>query len=40
LRFIDLDEEFNNYGFTKKPGAAFKINPSHREGGASFLRSS
>ncbi|CEL03677.1 hypothetical protein ASPCAL04824 [Aspergillus calidoustus] len=37
LRFIDLDEEFNNYGFTKKPGAAFKINPSRREGVTDFV---
>ena len=26
LRFIDLDSEFNSYGFTKKIGAAFKLN--------------
>ncbi|KAJ0423113.1 FAD/NAD(P)-binding domain-containing protein [Aspergillus carlsbadensis] len=37
LRFIDLDEEFANYGFTKKPGAAFKINPSRREGVTDFV---
>ncbi|KAL3464925.1 FAD/NAD(P)-binding domain-containing protein [Aspergillus heterothallicus] len=37
LRFIDLDEEFDSYGFTKKPGAAFKINPSRREGVTDFV---
>ncbi|RMZ75371.1 hypothetical protein DV737_g5306, partial [Chaetothyriales sp. CBS 132003] len=26
LRFIDLDSTFDNYGFTKKRGAAFKLN--------------
>jgi len=26
LRFIDLDNTFNDYGFVKKTGAAFKLN--------------
>ena len=35
LRFIDLDDKFNAYGFTKKVGAAFKLN-AKREGCAFF----
>ncbi|PON24531.1 hypothetical protein TGAM01_v206461 [Trichoderma gamsii] len=37
LRFIDVDSEFDNYGFTKKVGAAFKLNPRKREGYTDFL---
>ncbi|KAL8794417.1 MAG: hypothetical protein Q9195_003004 [Heterodermia aff. obscurata] len=37
LRFIDLDETFDKYGFTKKVGAAFKLNPNQREGYTDFL---
>jgi flavine halogenase len=32
LKFIELGETFDNHGFTKKVGAAFKINPKNREG--------
>ncbi|KAH6896730.1 hypothetical protein B0T10DRAFT_163008 [Thelonectria olida] len=37
LRFIELDEKFDRYGFIKKPGAAFKLNPRKREGYTDFL---
>lgn len=36
LHFIDLDSTFVNYGFTKKTGAAFKLNQSKREGYTDF----
>ncbi|KAL4900746.1 hypothetical protein BDW74DRAFT_188149 [Aspergillus multicolor] len=36
LRFIDLDEEFDKYGFTKKVGAAFRMTPG-KEGWSDFL---
>ncbi|KAL8830192.1 MAG: hypothetical protein Q9170_005838 [Blastenia crenularia] len=36
LRFIELDETFDNYGFTKKIGAAFKLHPSQREAYTDF----
>lgn len=36
LRFIDLDSTFNNYGFVKKTGAAFKLN-SQREAYTDFI---
>ncbi|EJD07853.1 FAD/NAD-binding domain-containing protein [Fomitiporia mediterranea MF3/22] len=37
LRFIDLDTKFDAYGFTKKVGAAFKLNGQKREGFTDFL---
>ncbi|KAL5521035.1 hypothetical protein ACEPAG_8957 [Sanghuangporus baumii] len=37
LRFVDLDETFDKYGFTKKVGAAFKLNGQKREGFTDFL---
>ncbi|ETS03176.1 non-heme halogenase [Trichoderma reesei RUT C-30] len=37
LRFIDVDSVFDSYGFTKKVGAAFKLNPKKREGYTDFL---
>ncbi|KAF7562620.1 hypothetical protein G7046_g1523 [Stylonectria norvegica] len=37
LRFVELDEKFDKYGFLKKPGAAFKLNPRKREGYTDFL---
>ncbi|KAH8110866.1 FAD/NAD-binding domain-containing protein [Phellopilus nigrolimitatus] len=37
LRFIGLDATFDNYGFTKKVGAAFKLNGHKREGYTDFL---
>ncbi|KAI4175820.1 MAG: hypothetical protein LQ343_001433 [Gyalolechia ehrenbergii] len=37
LRFIDLDSTFDSYGFTKKVGGAFKLNPKQREGYTDFL---
>ncbi|KAI9152368.1 Flavine halogenase ascD [Paramyrothecium foliicola] len=37
LRFVDLDAKFDSYGFTKKPGAAFKLNKNKREGYTDFL---
>ncbi|KAL5048204.1 hypothetical protein BDW71DRAFT_178132 [Aspergillus fruticulosus] len=37
LKFIDLDGAFDGYGFTKKVGAAFKMNPVNREGWTDFL---
>ncbi|CAN8103580.1 unnamed protein product [Discula destructiva] len=37
LKFIDLDEKFDNYGFKRKPGAAFKLNPRKREGYTDFI---
>jgi flavin-dependent dehydrogenase len=39
LRFIDLDKEFDAYGFKKKVGAAFKLNGRNREGYTDFLAS-
>ena len=32
LKFIDLYDEFDKFGFTKKVGAAFKMNPKNQEG--------
>ncbi|KAL5483577.1 hypothetical protein ACEPAI_8809 [Sanghuangporus weigelae] len=37
LRFVDLDETFDKYGFAKKVGAAFKLNGQKREGFTDFL---
>ncbi|THH00060.1 hypothetical protein EW145_g7143, partial [Phellinidium pouzarii] len=37
LRFIDLDTTFNEYGFTKKVGGAFKLNRNKREGFTDFI---
>ncbi|KAK5991522.1 Flavin-dependent halogenase ascD [Cladobotryum mycophilum] len=37
LRFIDLDKTFDQYGFVKKPGAAFKLNKNKREGYTDFI---
>ncbi|KXX82805.1 Tryptophan 2-halogenase [Madurella mycetomatis] len=37
LRFVELDSKFDAYGFTKKPGAAFKLNRHKREGYTDFL---
>ncbi|PSR83576.1 hypothetical protein BD289DRAFT_410629 [Coniella lustricola] len=37
LKFVDLDTKFDAYGFRKKPGAAFKLNPRKREGYTDFL---
>ncbi|TAQ85368.1 hypothetical protein B7494_g6309 [Chlorociboria aeruginascens] len=37
LRFIDLDSTFDKYGFTRKVGAAFKLNGTKREGYTDFL---
>ncbi|KAK3324861.1 hypothetical protein B0H66DRAFT_470293 [Apodospora peruviana] len=37
LKFIELDSAFDNFGFTKKVGAAFKMNPKNREGFTDFL---
>ncbi|KDQ09292.1 hypothetical protein BOTBODRAFT_137937 [Botryobasidium botryosum FD-172 SS1] len=37
LRIIGLDEKFDNYGFTRKVGAAFKLNDFKREGYTDFL---
>ncbi|KIN07016.1 hypothetical protein OIDMADRAFT_36690 [Oidiodendron maius Zn] len=37
LRFIDLDSTFDNYGFVKKIGAAFKLNQKKREGYTDYL---
>ncbi|KAL5505034.1 hypothetical protein ACEPAH_7697 [Sanghuangporus vaninii] len=37
LRFVDLDETFDSYGFTRKVGAAFKLNGQKREGFTDFL---
>ncbi|KAL4734482.1 hypothetical protein BDV11DRAFT_174721 [Aspergillus similis] len=37
LRFIDLDEDFVNHGFTKKVGAAFRMKPGNKEGWTNFL---
>ncbi|KAI5115888.1 hypothetical protein M0805_004499 [Coniferiporia weirii] len=39
LRFIDLDSTFENKGFAKKVGAAFKLNKRNREGYTDFLAS-
>ncbi|KAM3080828.1 hypothetical protein ACMFMG_004782 [Clarireedia jacksonii] len=36
LRFIDLDSTFNNHGFIKKTGAAFKLN-NQREAYTDFI---
>ncbi|KAL4965408.1 NAD(P)/FAD-dependent oxidoreductase [Aspergillus stella-maris] len=37
LRFIDLDKVFDNHGFTKKVGGAFKLTPGNKEGWSDFL---
>ncbi|KAH8804523.1 CrpH protein [Xylogone sp. PMI_703] len=37
LRFIDLDTTFGNHGFTKKIGAAFKLNHKKREGYTDYI---
>ncbi|KAK4200409.1 tryptophan 2-halogenase, partial [Triangularia verruculosa] len=37
LRFVELESKFDAYGFTKKPGAAFKLNKHKREGYTDFL---
>ncbi|KAJ7719959.1 FAD/NAD(P)-binding domain-containing protein [Mycena metata] len=37
LRFIDLEKEFEDYGFTKKLGAVFKLNKFKREGYTDFV---
>ncbi|KAJ7153561.1 FAD/NAD(P)-binding domain-containing protein [Mycena crocata] len=37
LRFIDLEKEFSDFGFQKKPGAGFKLNQHKREGYTDFI---
>ncbi|KIK62692.1 hypothetical protein GYMLUDRAFT_259974 [Collybiopsis luxurians FD-317 M1] len=37
LRFIDLEKEFENHGFTQKHGAAFKLDKHKREGYTDFV---
>jgi flavine halogenase len=37
LKFVELDAKFDQYGFVKKPGAAFKLNKNEREGYTDFL---
>ncbi|KAI4259133.1 MAG: hypothetical protein L6R42_004743 [Xanthoria sp. 1 TBL-2021] len=37
LRFIDLDSTFDEHGFTKKIGAAFKLHPEQQEGFTDFV---
>ncbi|KAJ7888692.1 FAD/NAD(P)-binding domain-containing protein [Mycena olivaceomarginata] len=37
LRFIDLEKGFEDHGFTKKLGAAFKLNKFKREGYTDFV---
>ncbi|KAL4909260.1 hypothetical protein BDW74DRAFT_146269 [Aspergillus multicolor] len=37
LRFIEADSLFNEHGFTKKVGAAFKMTPEKGEGWSDFL---
>lgn len=37
LKFIDLDSTFNTHGFTKKIGAAFKLNQKKREGYTDYI---
>ncbi|KAJ6448953.1 FAD/NAD(P)-binding domain-containing protein [Mycena vitilis] len=37
LRFIDLEKGFEEYGFTRKLGAAFKLNKFKREGYTDFV---
>ncbi|THH03724.1 hypothetical protein EW145_g6055 [Phellinidium pouzarii] len=39
LKFIDLDSTFESHGFSKKVGAAFKLNRRNREGYTDFLAS-
>jgi len=39
LRFIDLDSTFDQYGFKRKNGAAFKLNGTKREGYTDFIAS-
>ncbi|KAF7321049.1 FAD/NAD(P)-binding domain-containing protein [Mycena chlorophos] len=36
LRFVDLEQQFEDFGFQKKPGAAFKLNQNKREGYTDF----
>ncbi|TFK71548.1 FAD/NAD(P)-binding domain-containing protein [Pluteus cervinus] len=37
LRFIDLEKEFEAFGFQKKAGAGFKLNKHKREGFTDFI---
>ncbi|KAI6781324.1 Flavine halogenase ascD [Emericellopsis cladophorae] len=37
LKFVELDTKFDQHGFVKKPGAAFKLNKNKREGYTDFL---
>ncbi|TVY85213.1 Flavine halogenase aclH, partial [Lachnellula suecica] len=37
LKFIDADAKFRNHGFTKKIGAAFKLNHNKREGWTDYI---
>ncbi|KAJ7938348.1 FAD/NAD(P)-binding domain-containing protein [Mycena leptocephala] len=37
LRFIDLEKEYSEFGFQKKPGAGFKLNQHKREGYTDFI---
>ncbi|KAI4155711.1 MAG: hypothetical protein LQ340_000800 [Diploschistes diacapsis] len=37
LHYIDLDSKFRNHGFTKKVGAAFKLNQKKREGWTDYI---
>ncbi|KAF8891751.1 FAD/NAD(P)-binding domain-containing protein [Infundibulicybe gibba] len=37
LRFIDLEESFENHGFNRKVGAAFRLNRENREGYTDFI---
>ncbi|KAJ7270866.1 FAD/NAD(P)-binding domain-containing protein [Mycena rebaudengoi] len=37
LRFIDLEKEYSDFGFQKKPGAGFKLNQHKREGYTDFI---
>lgn len=37
LHFIDLDSTFRTHGFTKKTGAAFKMNQKKREGWTDYV---
>ncbi|KAJ7686802.1 FAD/NAD(P)-binding domain-containing protein [Mycena rosella] len=37
LRFIDLEKEYSDFGFQKKPGAGFKLNQHKREGYTDFV---
>ncbi|RDB23600.1 Sulochrin halogenase [Hypsizygus marmoreus] len=37
LRFIDLEQEFDGFGFQRKAGAGFKLNKHKREGYTDFI---